>query len=84
MAGLFFVQKLRFFVKHLPILQKKYFFNPVRVSLAILMQIKKKNCFCSSFKFAVVLHGENPALTISFVYTTQSCSWKKNNLNTTE
>ena len=29
------------------------------------------------------LHGENPALTISFVYTTQSCSWRKNNLNTT-
>ena len=56
MIGLFFVQKWRFFFKHLPILQKKkYFYNPVRVSLAILMQIRKKICFCSSFKFAVVL-----------------------------
>ena len=46
MTGLFFVQ-WRFFFKHLPILQKKkqYFYNPVRVSLAILMQIKKKNLF---------------------------------------
>ena len=36
--------------------KKQYFDNPVRVSLAILMQIKKKKkCFCSSFKFAVVL-----------------------------
>ena len=42
MTGLFFVQKWRFFFKHLPILQKKqYFYNPVSVSLAILMQIKK-------------------------------------------
>ena len=40
MAGLFFVQKWRFFFKHLPILQK---------------QLRKKICFCSSFKFAVVL-----------------------------
>ena len=30
------------------------------------------------------VHEENPALTISFVYTTQSCSWKKNHLNTAE
>ena len=35
--------------------KKQYFYNPVRVSLAILMEIKKKVCFCSSFKFAVVL-----------------------------
>ena len=46
MTGLFFVQKWRFFFKHLPILQKKqYFYNPLRVSLAILMQIKEKNLF---------------------------------------
>ena len=35
--------------------KKQYFYNPVRVSLAIFTQIKKKICFCSSFKFAVVL-----------------------------
>ena len=35
--------------------KKQYFYNPVRVSLAILMQIKKKNCFFFSLKFALVL-----------------------------
>ena len=35
--------------------KKQYFYNPVCVSLAILMQIKKKKCFRSSFKFAIVL-----------------------------
>ena len=45
MTGLFFVQKWRFFFKYLPILQRQYFYNPVRVSLAILVQIKKKICF---------------------------------------
>ena len=45
----FFLQTLANFTK------KQYFYNPERVSLAILMKIKKKKSLCSSFKFAVVL-----------------------------
>ena len=55
MTGLFFVQKWRFSSNTCQFYKKQYFYNPVRVSLAILIQIKKKNCFCSNFKFAVVL-----------------------------
>ena len=52
----FFRPKMTFFLQTLANFTKKqYFYSPVRVSLAILTQIKKKNCFCSSFKFAVVL-----------------------------
>ena len=35
--------------------KKQYFYSPARVPLAIFMQMKKKNCFCSGFKFAIVL-----------------------------
>ena len=46
MTGLFFVQKWRFFLQTLANFTKKqYFYNPIGVSLAILMQIKKKNLF---------------------------------------
>ena len=55
MTGLFLVQKDVISSKTCQFYKKQYFYNPIRVSLAILMQIKKKNCFCSSSKFAVVL-----------------------------
>ena len=55
MAGLFSSKKDIFSSNTFQFYKKQYFYNPVRVSLATLMQIKKKNSFCSSFKFAIVL-----------------------------
>ena len=55
MTGLFSSKNDVFSSNTCQFYKKQYFHNPVRVSLAILMQIEKKNCFCSSFKFAVVL-----------------------------
>ena len=56
MTGLFFVQKLRFFFKHSPILQKSIFLQSrTCFSSYTHADDEKKNCFCSSFKFAVVL-----------------------------
>ena len=61
------------------------FFHKYNELRCWLINLKKKEIgagFVSTTKG--VVHGENPALTISFVYTTQSCGWKKNNLHTTE
>ena len=55
MTGLFSSKNDVFSSNTCQFYKKQYFYNPVRVSLAILMEIKKKICFCSSFKFAVVL-----------------------------
>ena len=54
MTGRFFVQKWRFFFKHLPILQKTIFLQS-GTCFSSYTYADKKNCFCSSFKFAVVL-----------------------------
>ena len=53
MTGLFFVQKLRFFFRHLPILQKTIFLQS-RTCFSSYTYLKKI-FFCSSFKFAEVL-----------------------------
>ena len=45
MTGLFFVQNDVFSSYTCQFYKKQYFYNPVRVSLAILLQIKKKNLF---------------------------------------
>ena len=57
MTGLFFVQKWRFFFKHLPILQKKnnIFTIPYVFLYLYLCRLRKKKLFSSSFKFTVVL-----------------------------
>ena len=47
-------------------MRNRQFYVPVRSAHAQL-----------EFVFSRWMYGENPALTISFVYTTQSCSWKK-------
>ena len=57
MTGLFSSKNDVFSLNTCQFYKKQYFYNPVRVSLAILMQIKKKNWFL----FQLQIYGSSSA-----------------------